>query len=203
MDNTALAELEQAPADVQSAGGIEILSLTAIMKRIIRATMAIMTALTCGVARADSNDCRPITEAIGKLNSAAQFQQKGIITAIDTGKSYSHDYLVSGDKEYEREDNRPWTVGVRQPIQLVIDGKSTVSECSRDGVERLGDVSAIVYTYKRLTPGHLVRDVRLWVTESTGKPLQTEISIEADTSRKGKFTFSYDPNAALPMGGDQ
>ncbi|UWU20934.1 hypothetical protein N2601_16975 [Rhizobium sp. CB3060] len=170
------------------------------MNMIVRATTGVVIMLTCGIARAD--ECQPIIGAIGKLNSATQFQQKGI-SATDGEKSHSIDYLVSNDKEYSRRDNGPWKISARQLVPLIIDGKSTVSECSRVGIEQLGDVSAIVYIYKRLTPAHDVRDVRLWVAESTGKPLQTVIGIDTEPGQKYKFTFSYDPHAALPTVGDQ
>ncbi|MFS8056607.1 hypothetical protein QD357_27900 [Rhizobium sp. BR 317] len=169
---------------------------------VVRVILSVaLTALTWGIARADTDECRPIIDAIGKLNSASQFQQKGI-TDTDTNISHTRDYLVSGDKEYWREDNGPWKVGVRQLVPLIIDGKSTVSECNRVGVERLGDAAAIVYTYKRLTSDRDVRAVRLWIDESTGKPLQTVITIATDAGQKYKFTFSYDPQAALPTVGD-
>ncbi|MFS8110945.1 hypothetical protein QD460_04395 [Rhizobium jaguaris] len=161
----------------------------------------VLTALMWGIARADNGECRPIIDTIGKLNSASQFQQKGV-TDTDTNISHTRDYLVSGDKEYSRRDNGPWKVGARQLVPLIIDGKSTVSECNHVGVELLGGASAIIYTYKRLTPDRDVRDVRLWVDESTGKPLQTVITIATDPGQKYKFTFSYDPQAALPTVGD-
>ena len=171
-----------------------------MMNTIIRAVVGIaLAALTGGTAHADADSCQPVKDAIGKLNAATQFQQKGIITYVDAGKSYSSDYLVSGDKEYSRKDSGSWKVGVRQAIPLIVDGKPAVYECSRVGTERLGDISTVVYTYKRLTPDHGARDVRVWVDESTGKPLQTDMSFETASDRRARFTFSYNTQAALPM----
>lgn len=171
-----------------------------MVNTLVRAVVGIaLTALMGGTARAQTDTCQPVNDAISKLNAANQFQQKGIITYIDTGKSYSSDYFVSGDKEYSRKDSGSWKVGVRQDIPLIVDGKPAVYECSRVGTEWLGDVSTVVYTYKRLTPDHGARDVRVWVDESTGKPLQTDMSFETASDRRARFTFSYNPQAALPM----
>ncbi|WP_271023077.1 hypothetical protein [Rhizobium sp. RCAM05973] len=170
-----------------------------MMDMIIRVVAITLAVLASGSARADTDVCQTIRDAIAKLNAANQFQQKGIITYIDTGKSYSLDYLVSGDKEYSRKDSGSWKVGVRQAVPLIVDGKPAVYECSRAGTERLGDVSTVIYTYKRLTPDHGVRDVRIWVDESTEKPLQTDMSFETASDRRARFTFSYNPQAALPM----
>ncbi|MGM4986539.1 hypothetical protein [Rhizobium sp. 11_C7_N12_5] len=154
-------------------------------------------------ARADPDACQPVKEAIGKLNATSQFQQKGTITYINGGKSYSLDYLVSDDKEYSRENDGPWKVSPRQPVPLIVDNKPSVYECGRVGTDYVSGVSAVIYRYKRLTPDRAVRDVRVWVADESGEPLQTEMTIEAESQRKAKFTFSYDPNASLPTVGNQ
>lgn len=133
------------------------------MNTTIRATVMTLVALTCGNARAETGSCEPVKEAITKLNSAAQFQQRGIITYIRTGKSYSLEYLAAGGKEYSRRDDGPWKINTRQPVALVVDNKAAVYECSRTGTELLGSTAAVIYTYRRRTPDHMVREVKAWV----------------------------------------
>ena len=149
-------------------------------------------------ARADADACKPIRDAIGKLNAAHQFQQRGTVTHIDSGKSYSLDYVVSDDKEYSREKNGPWKVGSRQLVPLIVDDKSSIYECSRVGTGRLGETSAVIYVYKHVIADRRVRDVKVWIAGDGGEPLQTEMTIETESNLKGKFTFTYDPHAALP-----
>ncbi len=166
-------------------------------------TAIFLAALTSGNVLAEDNACQPVKDAIEKLNAAQQFQQRGVVTNIDSGKSYSLDYLVSGNNEYSRRDNEAWKIDTRQPVALVVGNEAAVYECSRIGIDRLGNTSAVIYTYKRLTPDHKVRNVKAWIAENTGEALQTEMTIETEPGRKARFTFNYDPNALPPAVGNQ
>jgi hypothetical protein len=166
-------------------------------------TALALATLTSGGVLAAGDACQPVKDAIGKLNAAQQFQQRGIVTYIDSGKSYSLDYLVSGNKEYSRKEDGAWKIDTRQPVALVVGNEAAVYECRRIGTDRLGNASAVIYTYKRLTPDHRVRNVKAWIAEDTGEPLQTEMTIETEPGRKARFMFNYDQNASLPMVGDQ
>ncbi|MGG6898581.1 hypothetical protein [Rhizobium sp. BR 315] len=168
----------------------------------IRTTNACLAAIALtvyagGTAQAE-DACQPIRDAIAKLNAATQFQQKGIITELDGGKSYSLDYVVSAGKEYSRRDGGSWRIGSRQAVPLIVDGKPAVYECSRTGTGSLGEAVTVIYQYKRLTADHRVRDVKAWIAEGTGEPLQTEMIIETEPNRKATFTFSYNQQADLP-----
>lgn len=168
-------------------------------RTVMQAAALAFAVLSSDIVLAGTDACQPVRDSIEKLNSTVKFQQKGIITYIGTGASYSLDYVAAGDKEFSRRDDGQWRIDIRHPVALVVDSKVAVYECSRVGVDRLESASAVVYTYKRLTPDHMVRHVKAWIAESSGQPLQTEMTIETEPDRKARFTFSYDPNAALPM----
>lgn len=162
-----------------------------------------LATLTSGNVFAEDDACQPVRDAIGKLNAARQFQQRGVVTYVDSSKSYSLDYLVSGNREYSRKDDGAWKIDPRQLVALAVGNKAAVYECSRIGTDRLENASAVIYTYKRLTPDHKVRNVKVWIAEGAGEPLQTEMTIETEPGRKARFTFKYDPSALLPVAGNQ
>ncbi|MGK9236485.1 hypothetical protein KXS07_21440 [Inquilinus limosus] len=173
------------------------------MRTAICAIAAIaLTLVAFGSAQAGTDECGPVRDVIARLNAAPYIQQRGLVTK--DGQSYSSDLLAFEDKEYSRSRNGSWQVGPRRQTPLVVDGKAAIFECQRVGSEVLDGVVTAIYTYKRLMPTRkVVRDVRLWVVDSTGLPARSQIEVDMGKGRgRAEFTFSYDADAVPPAVGD-
>lgn len=174
------------------------------MRRSLRAALAIVaTMVACGSARADADGCGPVRDAIAKLEAAPRLQQRGLVTRAGTGRSYSTELQAFEDKEYERQRDGAWRVGPRTQVPLVVDGQAAIFDCRRAGTDVSDGVAMTIYAYKRLmSQPRIVRDVRLWVVDSTGMATRSQVEIASGKDRgRAEYTFRYDPDAVPPVAG--
>ncbi|TIX89173.1 hypothetical protein [Rhizobium sp. P44RR-XXIV] len=157
----------------------------------------VFTALISGNALASTDTCKPIRDAINRQNAASDMQVSSVLIYTDSGRSYSYDYLIAGDKFYSRNRSGPWKVEPRWPTPLVVDGKPAVYDCRFVGTDRIGETTVMVYTYKRFVPDHTM-EVRAWVAADSKDFLETETNIGPFSDHKTRFSFNYKRNITLP-----